>query len=227
MLAGLTYQLKQKRHLARCQHGRMREYLRAAAPSRKADFRKGCYLAVDLEMTGMEVDSDHILSIGFVPIDNMRVMLAGARHILVRSPLGVGQSAVIHGIHDRDMVGASSLSDAMDCLLEALLGRVLLLHYAALDLAFLREASQRLYGVPLLAMVVDTLVLENQRLQRNSTGQHGQGLRLLDCRRRYNLPDYHAHNALVDAVATAELFLAQVAHRFGPEHAPLARIVSG
>ena len=25
----------------------------------------------------------------------------------------------------------------------------------------------------------------------------------------------------------AELFLAQVAHRFGPEHAPLARIVSG
>ena len=97
MLAGWTYQLKQKRYLARCQHGRMREYLRAAAPSRKADFRKSCYLAVDLEMTGMEVDSDHILSIGFVPIDNMRVMLAGARHILVRSSLGVGQSAVIHG----------------------------------------------------------------------------------------------------------------------------------
>lgn len=227
MLAGWAYKLKKKRYLVRCEHAEMRRYLRAAGPSRKADFRQVRYLALDLEMTGMDADSDHILSIGFVPIDNMRVMLSGARHILVNSSRGVGQSAVIHGIHDRDMVGASSLSEAMDCLLEALQGRVLLLHYAALDLAFLQEASQRLYGVPLLAMVVDTLVLENQRLQRNSTGQHGQSLRLSDCRRRYNLPDYHAHNALVDAVATAELFLAQVAHRFGCEHASLARIVSG
>ena len=33
------------------------------------------------------------------------------------------------------------------------------------------------------------------------------------CRRRYQLPDYHGHNALWDALATAELLLAQLAHR--------------
>lgn len=51
--------------------------------------------------------------------------------------------------------------------------------------AILDDPSQRLYSMPLLAVVVDTLLLENQRLQRNSTGQHEQGLRLSDCRRRY------------------------------------------
>lgn len=31
---------------------------------------------------------------------------------------------------------------------------------------------------------------------------------------RYHLPPYHAHHALTDALATAELLQAQVAHRF-------------
>ena len=41
-------------------------------------------------------------------------------------------------------------------------------------------------------------------------GLAGQ-LRLWNARTRYGLPVYKAHNALTDAVATAELYLAQVA----------------
>ena len=36
-------------------------------------------------------------------------------------------------------------------------------------------------------------------------------LRLLHVRERYNLPAYENHNALVDALATAELLQAQIA----------------
>ena len=36
--------------------------------------------------------------------------------------------------------------------------------------------------------------------------------RLDDCRERYGLPRYGAHNALTDAIATAELWLAQMSH---------------
>jgi len=34
-----------------------------------------------------------------------------------------------------------------------------------------------------------------------------------DCRSRYNLLHVHGHNALLDALATAELLIAMAAHR--------------
>ena len=42
-------------------------------------------------------------------------------------------------------------------------------------------------------------------------------IRLADSRQRYGLPHYAAHNALIDAIATAELLQAQVLHHFGPQ----------
>ena len=41
-------------------------------------------------------------------------------------------------------------------------------------------------------------------------------LTLAACRARYHLPDYRAHNALGDALATAELLLAHLASGAGP-----------
>jgi len=224
MLKRWAVQLRRRRYLARCQGTAMARYLGEEIPDLHDDLHQTKYLAVDLEMTGMNAQSDHILSVGFVPVDHLRVVLKGASHQLVSSDLGVGQSAVIHGIHDRDIDDAGDLRAAMDRLLDALQGRVMILHCASLDLAFLQQACQKLYGVPLLVPVVDTMGMEDQRLQRNSNGQHGQSLRLSESRRRYNLPDYSAHNALVDAVSTAELFLAQVSHRFGQQPGRLRQL---
>jgi len=46
-------------------------------------------------------------------------------------------------------------------------------------------------------------------------------LRLHALSERYNLPRYSAHNALSDALAAAELFLAQVSYGDGKSKAPL------
>lgn len=217
---------RQKRYLRSCHNPVMHHYLQSDFPSRKSDYRQIEYLAVDLEMTGLNALSDHILSIGFVPIVEQKVVLSGARHIYINSDLGVGQSAVIHGIHDRDIESATSLSKAMALLLEALQGKVLLLHCAPLDMAFLQQACKTLYGLELLAPVVDTMALEDQRLHRKGIERGSESLRLGDARRRYNLPDYSAHNALIDAVATAELFMAQMRYRFGSHPSALRQILS-
>jgi DNA polymerase-3 subunit epsilon len=216
----------QKRHLRCCHNPVMHHYLQSDFPSRKADYRQVEYLAVDLEMTGLDALSDHILSIGFVPVVEQKVVVSGARHIYINSDLGVGQSAVIHGIHDRDLDKATPLSEAMGLLLEALRGKVLLLHCAQLDLAFLQKACKVLYDNTLLVSVVDTMDLEDQRLERTGVQRGAESLRLGDCRKRYNLPDYSAHNALIDAVATAELFLAQMSYRFGSHPSTLRKILS-
>lgn len=223
---GWAFRLKQKRYLSQAHHPVMKRYLQASFPPGKTDYRNVDYLAADLEMTGLDAQSDHILSIGYVPVVQQKVVLRGARHILINSDIGVGQSAVIHGIHDRDIEQATPLSAAMDMLLEALSGKLLLLHCAHLDMAFINRACKTLYGQELLVPVVDTMALEQIRVMARSGEGAADSLRLNDSRNRYHLPDYAAHNALIDAVATAELFLAQMRYRFGAHPAAVRQILS-
>lgn len=48
-------------------------------------------------------------------------------------------------------------------------------------------------------------------MERMGTYPRGEDLRLPRVRQRYNLPTYANHNALTDAVACAELYLALTA----------------
>ncbi|MEF1281994.1 3'-5' exonuclease, partial [Vibrio fortis] len=45
-------------------------------------------------------------------------------------------------------------------------------------------------------------------------GKKPGSVRLGQSRRRYHLPDYTPHHALTDAIATAELLQAQIAHHY-------------
>ena len=55
--------------------------------------------------------------------------------------------------------------------------------------------------------IVDTMQIEKRRQLKQNTELHQDSLTLANCRTRYQLPDYEVHNALTDALATAELLL--------------------
>lgn len=178
------------------------------------------FLVVDLETTGLDPRQHHVLSIGWVPVRRRQVVLAEAREIVVRPPLGepVGDSAVIHGLTDDALAEAPSLIEALPDLLGALAGHVLVAHHSPIEVGFLGRAAQEAYGSGLPLTVVDTMSVQREL----ETGVHGEiwpdRLRLDDARRGYGLPRYRAHRAVTDAIATAELLLAQVAeleHRLG------------
>ena len=223
MLRGWLHDHRRRQFLQRCHNPIMRRYLATRPPPPDSDFQEAEYLVADLEMTGLDPRRDHILSIGFVPIIQRRIRLEDACHMLVASRLGVGQSATIHGIHDNELSNALPLARALERFIEALCGRVLILHCAAVDLAFIQPACKQGFDLPLLTPLVDTLKLEQKRLA--ARGRLDQlprdGLRLAECRARYHLPRYPAHNALTDALATAELFLAQAAHSAAGGRLPL------
>lgn len=160
------------------------------------------FIALDLETTGLDPATDHVVSIGWVPIERQEIVLADATHLLVRPPGPIGASATIHGLTDADVASAPTLDDVLPDLVDALSGRVLVAHHAPLDIGFLRAAG-------VTTPYVDTLALE-QRLHTGRDLPPG-ALRLDAVRRRYGLPAYAAHSALTDALAAAELLLAQVA----------------
>ena len=165
-------------------------------------------ISVDLEMTGLDAAQNQIIAIGWTQLDHGRIRLASGRHVLVNAKQSVGHSAAIHELVDNDVAGGVPLETGLEALFEAAKGRVWLFHHAGLDVAFLRKACMAWAGVAVPFMVVDTLLLElTLRKRRNLPVHHGD-LQLGKLRANYNLPGYTAHNALIDACATAELLLA-------------------
>lgn len=171
-------------------------------------------LAVDLETSGLDPSRHEVLSIGLVPVHGFTIELGGAREYAVRPAgrEGVGDSATVHGLTDDLLAGARPLGEVLPLLLEALDGRVLLAHHAAIEVGFLTAAC-RGQGRPVPDLTaVDTVRLQRRVLRRGRPHGHPaeQELGLAAARRHLGLPRYRAHDALTDALACAELYLAQV-----------------
>lgn len=170
------------------------------------------FLALDVETTGLDSRTDHLLSLGWVPVVGRQVVLAEARELRVRPPsdADVGSSATIHRLTDDQLSDAAPLADVLPLLLRALHGRVLLAHHAPIEVEFLAEATSSAYGSRAPLTSVDTMALQH-RLQADVHGEVSGSLRLDAARRVFGLPRYAAHHALTDAMAAGELLLAQVA----------------
>jgi DNA polymerase-3 subunit epsilon len=206
--------------------GPLRDYYDRDLPASSTPYDEADFLAIDLETTGLDPETDEILSIGYVPIVAGRIRLLGAAYHLVR-PLGrvPEETAVIHGLLDDALATAPPLAEAIPRLLAALAGRVAIAHHSRIERQFLSAACCRLYGRPLVAPFICTLALERRALVLDGRDSADGDLRLAAVRARYGLPRYRAHNALVDALAAAELFLAQAARASGVKPARLASLL--
>lgn len=211
-----------RRAAAKLPEGGLRRYLETASPARSTPVGEVPLLAVDLETTGLDPRRDRVLAVGFVPVDGDRIVLGGAGSVLVRSDVhgrdddGVGQSATVHGITDDEIAGGVPVEQALDRLFSALSGRVLLAHFSQIETDFLGALCLRTYGVRPPLTAVDTLGLQKRvmggAIDTDFTpGPHPDDLRLWGARQWYGLPRYRAHDAAIDAMACAELYLAQVA----------------
>ncbi len=195
----------------------MRDYLAFPFPPRGADVRDVGFLAVDLETTGLDPERDAIVSAGWVALDARAIDLASARRRLVATERSMPEeSAIIHRIGDDAAARGAPPGLVLSELLAALAGRVFVAHNAAFDLAMLDAACRDVFGGRFISPAVDTMALARGWLESRGNPiprSRAPSLRLDAVRRRHNLPRYRAHDALSDALAAAELFLAQVAER--------------
>ncbi|PKO89691.1 MAG: DNA polymerase III subunit epsilon [Betaproteobacteria bacterium HGW-Betaproteobacteria-10] len=181
-------------------------YLESPLAEREADWDTVNYLALDLETSGVTPGLDDILSFGWVCLDGAEIRLGTARHHLVRPRRALREENVaIHRITDDCAAGGQSLRVVLADFLVALTGRVLIAHYSPTEVGFIDAACRACYGGAFLPPVIDTL-----ELAKRSAPHHRPGsLRLPALRASHHLPRYPLHNALSDALAAAELFLAQ------------------
>lgn len=206
-----------RRLAAACREPLLARYLEACAALAIDRVDTTPLIAVDLETTGLDKINDRIVAIGWTLVDNGRVCFAGNRRLLIRpaegnagnlAEGGVGQSAAFHELRDSDLAEGAPIEAGLQALFEAAQGRVWVLHHAGLDIAFLKQACARWAGTLPGFIVLDTLHIVYRLRRRRELPVRSGDLQLNRIRSLYGLPRYLAHDALNDAVATAELMLA-------------------
>lgn len=198
------------RSRSRTNHPLLDQLEQAKLPHRRTRVSDCPFLVLDLELTGLDPKKDHIVSIGWLPIRQREAIIAEAQYHLIKSPVSVGQSATIHGLHDRQLQDARELPEVLEELLSSFAGYVFVAHHATLDRQALTMALRQYCGRAPRLTFIDTLRIEQRRLARRDTPLKSDALRLSTCLARHGLPAGAAHHALEDAYSCALLFLAQL-----------------
>ncbi|MDP5290764.1 3'-5' exonuclease [Oceanimonas sp. CHS3-5] len=209
---------------------RLQRFYRAGLPAPDTPLAQVPFVAMDFETTGLDVKKDAIVSIGLVPFSLQRIRCKEAAHWIVNphKPM-VEETVVLHHITHSEVKEAPDLLLVLDDLLAALAGRVVVVHYRRIEQVFFAAALKARLNEDIRFPVIDTMELETRfhprrlnlwdRLRRRKPAS----IRLANSRERYHLPYYAPHHALTDALATAELLQAQVAHHYTPE-TPLSEL---
>lgn len=208
--------------------------LRARASNgRGAQLAQGRLWALDLETTGLDARNDRIIAVGMVAVDDGVIRAGTAYSSLVRPSLATLSDAADAPGTEAPTAGAQPLSPEAQASIEAhhlrpsdvasappitavlpeVLARLedsngLIVHHAGLDVAMLRRACEALNTTWPSPTVIDTIRLIDRVRRR----WHVAGVRvpydLAGARMALGLPPHDAHDALSDAIAAAELYLA-------------------
>ena len=192
-------------------------YAEAAVAAGKTPWRLAHFCVVDLELSGLDPRHDEIISFAAVPIDAGRVIAGDTYYGTSKSTRPLEASSVlVHGIRTVDLADTPPLDEAIQPLLSAMTGRILVAHVAWVETSFLGRALDR-QGIRLRTPVLDTYELarllafeRNEPRPSHSLEEIAHGLKL---------PVHRQHHALGDALTTAQVFITLATHleTFGPE----------
>jgi DNA polymerase-3 subunit epsilon len=184
--------------------------LRVPAPrrrDRRRPWRRAAFAALDFEATGLDPARDSIVSFGVVPVLGGRVVLGGSIHQLVEPhvPPSV-RSQKIHELRPQDLAGSPRLKEAREVLRRALAHRFLLVWFADVEVNFLTAIFGGRAGTWRRRTIdVRNLAIEADGVPGSGRAQPGYGLSWEAA--RLGVPVANPHEALDDALVTAQIFL--------------------
>lgn len=179
-------------------------------------------ISLDFETTGINPKEDYILSMGGISIVKGVIDFQTSFHYYVNNSKYIKKdSAVINQITPEQLQQGKDPKVAIKDLLDKISGKVVLVHCQFIETNFIKQALNLKPRDPLPFIVLDTMNIE-RKLTEHTSGK--QDLRLSAIRQKRGLPEYDAHNALVDSLATAEVFLSQLKDVYGNKPKYLSRV---
>lgn len=184
------------------------------------------FLVLDFETTGLSPKKDRVLSIGYTTLSKQRIKLGQSAHFYIRhTDMIPDETVIIHHITEQEAASGIPIQDVFPLLLQQLSGKVLVAHFADIEVGFLQQIAKAVYQTQLPLLTVDTLQIAYQSKYKQSVHIPTNALNLFTLRENYQLPRYKAHNAMSDAIATAELLLAQINEMEKHEKTPVKKLL--
>lgn len=174
-------------------------------------------IAVDFETTGLNPAKDEIISMGFCPIyidskNNGVIKLNKTQHFLVQTEKKLtSNNVIIHGITDETVEQGITPEAVFQHFMHLTENKVIIAHYHQIERHFIQKLAKKVTGKSISINFIDTFFIAKKQIKNKQRPIKTNALRLFNLRKNFGLPNYKAHNALEDAISTAELFLAQQA----------------
>ncbi|MDO5652084.1 MAG: 3'-5' exonuclease [Moraxella sp.] len=171
------------------------------------------WISLDLEMTGVNPKSDHILSVGAVKITRtdgvLSIDTAHALSIVCRPPVMPSKdSIVIHGLRPIDVENGVDYERMLATLLPFIGSCPIVGFCTDMDMAFINAIAKPYLGTTLANECLDVSLIDQTIRKRTNKNpditidrQH-----LSELLERYNIPYLPAHDASNDALMSAMLF---------------------
>jgi DNA polymerase-3 subunit epsilon len=172
---------------------------------------EACYVVIDTELTGLDRRKDSIVSLGAIKMTGGRIDVGNTFYRLVKPESDLSsESVVVHGITPSEVAELPSIDSVMDEFLAFCKGCVVTGHFVSLDLVFLNKELKRLSREAFDNPIVDTYrICDWMEHQEGNFSRHfGENGEkdLFSLADRYGIQVTGAHNALMDAFVTAQLF---------------------
>jgi DNA polymerase-3 subunit epsilon len=172
---------------------------------RRRPWRYAGFASLDLELTGLDLERDEIVSFGVVPIDTGRISIGRSTYREVRPGVPMRPASIaVHELRPADLGSSPGFDDVIDDLRRALAERYVLAWAAHVEAAFLSRAFGR-SPTWWRKRIIDVRELTSsvERSRHDSSGDRS----LTAVARRLGVPVEQPHHALDDALTTAMVFL--------------------
>ena len=160
------------------------------------------FVVFDTETTGLDLNTDRILSIGAIGISNNTIDVADSFERYLKQDEFKAETVEIHGILKDGNLKKTTEEEAIKAFISFLGNAVLVAHHAAFDVEMINTALKRMNLPKLKNKSIDTGIL-----YKKLEGKKDKHFNLDVLCDEFKIPKHDRHTASGDAFITAILFL--------------------
>jgi len=200
------------------QRARVDHYVGLAQPDLRHAFRSMRFVVVDVETTGLLLYRDDLIAIGAIPVEQTLISLTDSFEVVLQQakPSSNG-NILLHGIDGTTQTTGRNPVEALIDFLDYVGKDVLVGFHAGFDRIMITRATKKALGIELENRWLDLAVLAPELLPEHAR----RASTLDDWTERLGIDNPARHNALADALVTAQLLQVTLAAAQGQ------RLVSG
>lgn len=166
-------------------------------------------VAFDCETTGLSVAKDDIITIAAVKIRGNQILTSEKFEVVARPDAGMRAEAIkVHRLLESDVESGGVIGQIIPDFLRFIGGRPLVGYYLEFDVAMINKYLKPLLGVELPNPLIEVSELYYDRKFGNAPAGTHIDLSFVHILDDLGLPALDQHDALNDAIMTAEMYVA-------------------